>query len=244
MPSADGPARDGGVAPRDGGPARDVADAPAILPFGDDAVLADLREPAGVRAARRAAALARAVEALRAADPRIGAPVPGAASVLVPFDAATADADEVVALLWPLLADLSADPPPPPGAREHVMAVRYGGEDGPDLDAVARLAGLDPAGVVALHAATPYEVLFLGFAPGFAYLGELPDALALPRLATPRTRVPAGSVAIADRLTAVYPAPSPGGWHLLGQTDATLFDPAADPPVTLRPGDRVRFVPR
>ena len=151
---------------------------------------------------------------------------------------------EVADLLAPLLAALPVDPAPPPDAREHLVPTRYGGDDGPDLASTAALAGLSEAGVVELHAATVLEVLFLGFAPGFAYLGELPDALALPRLATPRTRVPAGSVAIADRFSAIYPQSSPGGWRLLGRTDVALFDPAADPPVRLRPGDRVRFVPR
>ena len=86
-------------------------------------------------------------------------------------------------------------------------------------------------------------MLFAGFAPGFAYLGELPVALQVPRLATPRTRVPAGSVAIAGPMTAIYPQASPGGWRLIGRTDVRLFDPAVRPPARLRPGDLVRFVP-
>jgi KipI family sensor histidine kinase inhibitor len=219
------------------------ADGPAVVPFGDDAVLLDLREPAGLRAARQARALARMVEDLRGDDRRLGAPVPGAASVLVPFDAAEADTAGITRVLAPLLRLLPADPPPDPGAREHRLAVRYGGEAGPDLADSAERLGIAPEALVAHHAAQAFEVLFLGFAPGFAYLGELPDALVLPRLATPRTRVPAGSVAIADRLTAVYPQDSPGGWRVIGRTDARLFDPTADPPVLLRPGDRVWFVP-
>ena len=86
-------------------------------------------------------------------------------------------------------------------------------------------------------------MLFLGFAPGFAYLGELPERLRVPRLATPRVRVPAGSVAIASAMSAVYPHASPGGWRILGRTDTALWDPAATPPARLRPGDKVRFVP-
>jgi 5-oxoprolinase (ATP-hydrolysing) subunit B len=226
---------------RDENPARDAG--PAILPFGDNAVLLDLREPPGIRAARRAQALARAVAALRETDSRLRAPVPGAASVLVPFDDAETDVAEVAARLAPLLAALPVDPPPPGDAREHLVPVRYGSAQGPDLQAVAAAAGLSPDEVVALHSGTAFEVLFLGFAPGFAYLGDLPEPLVTPRLATPRIRVPAGSVAIADRFTAVYPAASPGGWRLIGRTDLTLFDPADDPPTLLRPGDRVRFVP-
>jgi KipI family sensor histidine kinase inhibitor len=196
-----------------------------------------------VRSARRAQALARAVAGLRATDPRIGVPVPAAASVLVPFDDREADTAAIAALIRPWLEALPDDPPPPAGARELEVRVRYGGVDGPDLDDAAALAGLAPGTLAELHAAAPLEVLFLGFAPGFAYLGDLPDRLALPRLATPRTRVPAGSVAIADRLTAVYPQASPGGWRIIGRTDLRLFDPARDPAVALRPGDRVRFVP-
>ena len=215
-----------------------------MVPFGDDAVLADLGEPAGIRAARRAQALARAIATLRSEDPRLGAPVPGAASVLAPFDPTTATTAVIADLVGPLLDALPSDPAPPADAREHVLPVRYGGDDGPDLAATAALAGLGPDELVALHAGVAYEVLFLGFAPGFAYLGELPAALDLPRLATPRVRVPAGSVAVAGRLTAVYPHPSPGGWRVLGRTGAVLFDPSADPPTRLRPGDRVRFTPR
>jgi KipI family sensor histidine kinase inhibitor len=123
------------------------------------------------------------------------------------------------------------------------IPVRYGGADGPDLDAVAELTGLSAAEVVELHAAAPLRVLFLGFAPGFGYLGPLPAALVVPRRATPRTRVPPGSVAIAGPHAAVYPVESPGGWHLLGRTSLALWDPNRTPPATLRPGDRVRFVP-
>ena len=118
----------------------------------------------------------------------------------------------------------------------HELRVRYGGDDGPDLDAVASELGLRAADVVELHASPEYEVLFLGFAPGFAYLGEVHARLVVPRLATPRVRVPAGSVAIAGSMTAVYPQPSPGGWRILGRTDERLFDPAAVAAGTAPPG--------
>jgi KipI family sensor histidine kinase inhibitor len=115
--------------------------------------------------------------------------------------------------------------------------------DGPDLMDVAAAAGLDVEAVVRLHAGATYEVAFLGFAPGFAYLRGLPPALHLPRRATPRTRVDAGSVAIAAGWSAVYPTASPGGWHLLGRTTATLWDAMRDPPSLFVPGASVRFVP-
>ena len=126
------------------------------------------------------------------------------------------------------------------GAPEITIPVRY---DGPDLDAVARAAGLSVEAVVALHVDAAYQVAFCGFAPGVAYLTGLPEPLHLPRRATPRARVPPGAVAIAAEYAAVYPAASPGGWHLLGATDLVMFDPDRDPPALLAPGARVRFVP-
>ncbi len=122
--------------------------------------------------------------------------------------------------------------------REHVIDVAYGG---PDLDGVARRAGLTAEEVCARHAGSDYRVAFLGFAPGFAYLTGLPLQLAAPRLSTPRPRVPAGSVALAGRYSGIYPAESPGGWNLIGRANLRLFDPDRDPTALLAPGDRVRF---
>ena len=123
------------------------------------------------------------------------------------------------------------------------LAVRYGGEDGPDLTDVARHTGLNEAEVVARHAAVEYLVLFIGFMPGFPYLWGLDPRLTTPRLATPRRQVPAGSVGIGGDQTGVYPTVSPGGWRLIGRTTQTLYDPRVDPPTLLRAGDRVRFIP-
>lgn len=123
------------------------------------------------------------------------------------------------------------------------IAVRYGGDAGPDLADVAAHAGLTPDAVVQRHSAGDYTVAMLGFAPGFPYLLGLDPALATPRLATPRADVPAGSVAIGGAQAGLYPQRSPGGWRLIGRTDAVLFDPERDPPTLLQPGDRVRFVP-
>lgn len=119
------------------------------------------------------------------------------------------------------------------------LPVRY---DGEDLDEVARACSLSVEQVISLHSGADYEVSFCGFAPGFAYLLGLPHALHLPRRASPRTRVPAGSVAIAARYSAVYPRESPGGWHLLGSTTVTLWDIAREQPALLQSGTRVRFV--
>ncbi|TDD70364.1 allophanate hydrolase subunit 1 [Actinomadura darangshiensis] len=116
--------------------------------------------------------------------------------------------------------------------------------DGADLGEVARLTGLTPAGVVAAHTGTPWRVAFTGFAPGFGYLEGGDPRLDVPRRATPRVRVPAGAVGLAGRFSGAYPVESPGGWQLIGRTEAVLWDLDRDPPALLRPGVRVRFVQR
>lgn len=141
-----------------------------------------------------------------------------------------------------------APPPPPDEAlvglarpRHRVLAVVY---DGPDLPAVARLTGLTEGEVAAVHAAATYHVSFVGFSPGFAYLTGGDPRLDVPRLDRPRTAVPAGSVALAAGMTAVYPQTTPGGWRLIGRSDRVLFDPYSAEPALLAPGDLVRFEPR
>lgn len=113
--------------------------------------------------------------------------------------------------------------------------------DGPDLGAVAAAWGMTVDDAVVAHEGIEFRVGFFGFAPGFAYLTGLPPSMAVARHATPRTRVPAGSVALADTYGAVYPGPTPGGWQLIGRTPLVMFDPDRDPPALLAPGDRVRF---
>jgi KipI family sensor histidine kinase inhibitor len=135
------------------------------------------------------------------------------------------------------------EPVPEVPTRIVTIPVVYGGEAGPDLPEVASRLNLTPEEIVATHCGQIYYVLMIGFAPGFPYIGPLPDVLALPRRSTPRTAVPAGSVAIAARLTGIYPQRLPGGWHLLGRTALSLFDPTLVPPSTLRAGDGVQFVP-
>ncbi|WP_090046867.1 5-oxoprolinase subunit PxpB [Lentzea fradiae] len=124
-------------------------------------------------------------------------------------------------------------------SREVTIPVVY---DGPDLALVAETAGITEDEVVKLHAEATYEVAFCGFAPGFGYLTGLPPQLHQPRLDSPRTKVPQGSVGIAGEFTAAYPRATPGGWRLLGRTEITLFDPRAGQPALLQPGDQVRFV--
>jgi KipI family sensor histidine kinase inhibitor len=128
-------------------------------------------------------------------------------------------------------------------ARLWRIPVCYGGEYAPDLDDVARRTGLSAGDVVATHSGVRYHVYMLGFLPGFPYMGDLAPTLALPRRADPRVRVPAGSIAIATTLTAIYPYDSPGGWHLIGTTPIRFFDPTRDPPSLLAAGDTVQFEP-
>ena len=202
---------------------------PRIDPLGERALLVRMDGQ------HRVLAIARALRA------DVGAglvdAIPGDGSLLVVFDGTDAGEDRARAAI-----DLAvAAPLELVASRRHVVAVRYGGHDGPDLHEAARLTGLDPDELVARHAAAEHTVLFLGFAPGFPYLGGLPAELALPRLTAPRTVTPAGSVAIAEGYTGIYPTGLPGGWRVIGRTDIALFDPTADPPARLEPGDVVRF---
>jgi inhibitor of KinA len=121
------------------------------------------------------------------------------------------------------------------------IPVCYGGELGPDLAEVSNACGCSEAEVIELHTSVEYRVFVVGFVPGFAYMGVVNERLALPRRAMPRTKVPAGSVAIAAGQTGIYPVETPGGWHILGRTPVRPFDPSRAEPVLFTPGDRVRF---
>lgn len=123
------------------------------------------------------------------------------------------------------------------------VPVLYCGEYGPDLGWVAEYHKISPKEVIRLHSGTTYQVYMIGFNPGFPYMGELPKRLVTPRRETPRTLIPAGSVAIAQKQTGIYPAESPGGWQVIGRTPLKLFDPSQSPPTLLAMGDRVRFFP-
>lgn len=205
---------------------------PRVLPLGDAAATVELGEEVTPAAPGLAASLRRDAPAW------LVDAVPALASVLVRYDPASTT--------WPAVHDLllarAASPPelPPGEARTIVLPARY---DGPDLPEVAGATGLTVDEVVALHGSVTYRVQMVGFLPGFAYLGPLPEALHLPRRATPRARVPAGSIAVADAFTAVYPSASPGGWHLIGSVEVPLLDLERDPPALLAAGDLVRFAP-
>ena len=215
-----------------------------IVPFGDEAFLVVLGEGISVALNRRTRALDEAVRAVLLSTDGWQEPVPAYASLLVPYDPERMTAAEAQELLTTVVGSNAAAPLRPEATRSIMeIPVRYGGEDGPDLAEVAERLSMTPEEVVAIHTGETYRVFQLGFVPGFAYLGILPTSLALPRRATPRAQVPAGSVAIAGVQTAVYPSATPGGWHLLGRTDMRLWDPTNEPPSRLAPGDRVRFVP-
>ena len=167
--------------------------------------------------------------------------VPAYRSMTVYFDPLLCDGQRLADDLLTLSQTLPSSRAKPP--RTHDIPVCYGGVSGPDLDEVARLSGLSPDEVVALHHSVAYRVYMLGFLPGFPYLGSVPSAIRVPRLAEPRMKVPAGAVAIAGQQTGVYPLESPGGWRILGRTPLRLFNPARPEPCLLAPGDQVRFVP-
>jgi KipI family sensor histidine kinase inhibitor len=207
-------------------------------------VLITLSSEASVESAAQAQALARRIRSAVAHQAGWGAAVPAAASVLVHVDPTVPGIDAAVPVLEALASEREpGDDRWPTDSPLVEIPVRYGGDEGPDLDAVAEQTGLSAAGVVEAHATGIYRALFLGFVPGFAYLGPLPAELVVPRRASPRVRVLAGSVAIAGPHTAVYPIESPGGWHILGRTSVRLWDPRREPPAMLEPGARVRFVP-
>lgn len=166
--------------------------------------------------------------------------IPTGDSMLLLYDALRTNGTELEAYVSRLRPPAPSAQPEP---RLIELPILYGGEAGVDLTRVAMMAGLRDSEVVELHSGTEYTVRFLGFMPGFPYLGPLPEQLHTSRHETPRTSVPAGSVAIAEDQTSVYPVSSPGGWNLIGRTPSRLFDAREHPPSLLLPGDRVRFVP-
>lgn len=166
---------------------------------------------------------------------------PAYCSLLLTFDPCLAGHAEVESTIRAY--ELRAEKGQKPKTRTVEIPVCYGGEFGPDLQEVASLHGLKPSQLIDFHSSTVYHAYFLGFAPGFAYLGNLPVQIATPRLATPRKHVQAGSVAIAGRQTAVYPMPTPGGWRILGRTPLRIFHPDRKPMGLISIGDQVRFRP-
>ena len=209
---------------------------PRIAPQGDGALTVSFAptfsDPAHQAVVRRAAALADA------GIPGLIEVVPGVVALTVLYDVRLAWFAEVRDAVLTAFARIEETGPTAPG-RTLEIPVRY---DGPDLASVADATGLTVAEVIERHQAVAYQVELLGFVPGFGYLGPLDPALVLARRATPRPRVPAGSVAIAGAQTGIYPAEPPGGWHLIGSPRVRLVDPGRSPPALFAVGDTVRFV--
>jgi len=209
---------------------------PRLSPLGDAALTVTLGETIDARSRRLVLTLAR--ELARHPVPGTIEVVAATTTLTIHYDPRKTDYPSARDALLPRI------PHEPLGSIEGSgrlveIPVRY---DGPDLAAVAAATQLSPDEVVRRHTARDYEVYFLGFVPGWAYLGELDPSLVLPRRPAPRPRVPAGSVAIAGVQTGVYPAETPGGWHLIARSAVAMFDPNRDPPSLLATGDKVRFV--
>jgi KipI family sensor histidine kinase inhibitor len=208
-----------------------------IVSAGEDALIVYLGHETSPDTSARVQAATQAICA--ALDRDLVDVIPSYASVLVVYDLHRTDHLAVRKRIHAAV-DTVADGAVGEG-KLVTLPVFYDPEAGPDLEDLARRASLSAEEVVAIHQATEYRVYAIGFAPGFAYLGQVDERIAAPRLATPRQKVPRGAVAIADRQTAVYPAPSPGGWNLIGRCPVRMFDPASDPTMPVDVGDRVRF---
>jgi KipI family sensor histidine kinase inhibitor len=211
---------------------------PRLLPLGDSAMLVQWGNDMDFKVNQRVHALANLIEA----SPMDGVieTVPAYATLLVHYDPLVVSFAKVRDFLREKLSQAEAAAARSPKRVE--VPVRYGGERGVDLETVARHLRLRVEEVIRLHSDRTYTVFMMGFTPGFPYMGKLDDALVVPRLETPRTRVPAGTVAIAGWQTGIYPLDSPGGWRLIGWTPLTLFDPRSDSPFLFAPGDQVKFV--
>ncbi len=215
-----------------------IAQEPRFLPSGDTALVVEF----GDRIDRGlSAAVIGLAERIRVAGlGGVTETVPSFRSLLVHYDPLATSAERLTEQISGLTGGAVTAQA---SGRLWRIPVCHDGAFAPDLAEVAAQAGLTSEEAIALHSAERYHVYMIGFLPGYPYLGDLPEALQLPRRENPRVKVPAGSLAIAASMTAVYTYESPGGWHLIGRTPAPLFDPRAEPPALLRPGDAVVFEP-
>lgn len=221
-----------------------LSEYPRILPANDSSVLIEFGDSIDYAINAQVYALQTEIENSNLVDAVIET-IPSYRSLLVEYDVGRLNyggiRDQVSALVERTTVMEATIPDQASELRK--IPVAYGGELGPDLETVAEHGGLDIEEVIAIHSGTEYHVFMLGFAPGFPYLGGMDERIACPRLSTPRTRVPAGSVGIAESQTGVYPNESPGGWQLIGRTPIALFEVDADPPAVMLPGTQVNFVP-
>ena len=211
---------------------------PRYLPAGDQGLVVEFGNAIDPVVNRRVHDLAQAIvdEGL----PGIIDLVPTYRSLLVEYSPLSYSYGQLKTTLEEILQGLAEGKVAPPKVIE--LPVVYGGEHGPDLDVVCEHSGLPDEEVIKIHTGASYLVYMLGFTPGFPYLGGMDERIATPRLKTPRTSIPAGSVGIAEKQTGVYPIESPGGWQLIGHTSVKLFDPSKERAVLLEPGNYVRFV--
>jgi len=212
-------------------------DTPVFRPMGDRSLLVEIGEKISADVNRRVQELMLRLQ--QANLPGVRELAPSYRSLLVVFDPLTIAPEKLKAAI----TDVAARPGGSelPQAKLITVPVFYGGDYGPDLEWVAGHLGISTEEVIRLHTETVYRVYMIGFTPGYPYMGELPAALAVPRRSTPRTRVPKGSVGMAQRQTGIYPVESPGGWQIIGWTPIELFDPKRQMPSLLEMGDRVKF---
>lgn len=210
------------------------------LPFGDTALIVEFGNTIGLEINRRVMTLNEAI--LKAKINGVEELVPTYRSLLVRYDPLKISYEQLVLSIKNLENTAEVLEAEVKG-RKVVVPVVYGEEYGPDLSHVARVHGLTEAQVIKLHSGREYRVYMIGFVAGFPYLGEVADEIATPRLETPRMKVPAGSVGIAEKQTGIYPREAPGGWQIVGRTPLRLFDPRQESPTLLSPGDTVEFRP-
>jgi len=208
--------------------------------LGERAVVLELEPPVTLASQQRIWGLTQRLQD-RKAYPGVREVIPGMNNLTVLLTDAQSSALDAIERLQNWWEESEAIEPE---SRLVEIPVIYGGGQGPDLDNVARHTGMTPRQVVECHSGIDYTVYFLGFQPGFPYLGGMSEKLATPRHGEPRLSVPAGSVGIGGSQTGIYPLATPGGWQLIGQTPLAMFDPKRSSPTLLLPGDHVRFVPQ
>jgi inhibitor of KinA len=211
---------------------------PRIVPLGDSTMLVQFGDEIDIKINQRVHALANLISNLSING--VVETVPAYATLLVHYDPLILSFAQIKNLLREKIDRIQENESRKP--RRVEVPVRYGGELGPDLEFVASHCGLRVEDVIRIHSRQIYTIFMMGFTPGFPYMGKLDDLLTTPRLETPRTRVPAGTVAMAGTQTGIYSIDSPGGWQLIGWTPLKLFDPASESPFLFSPGDEVKFI--
>jgi inhibitor of KinA len=211
---------------------------PRIVPLGDSSVLVQLGDEIDLTINQRVHALANLIA--NSVINGVIETVPAYATLLVHYDPLMLSFTQMKDHLREKMTQMQENESRK--SRLVEVPVRYGGELGPDLESVASHYGLRVEDVIRIHSERIYTIFMMGFTPGFPYMGKLDDALIMPRLETPRTRVPAGTVAIAGSQTGIYSIDSPGGWQLIGWTPLKLFEPESESPFLFSPGDEVKFI--